>query len=62
MKINMEKLNQSEKLNIPNTENYKHPKGFFGFFEPKDGYNKLVGYGPCDENFKLTWIHKEYII
>ena len=61
MKINMEKLNQTVKQNIPNTENSKHPEGFFGFFEPKDGYNKLVAYGPYAENFQLVWVHRDYL-
>lgn len=61
MKINMEKLNQTLKQEIPNTENSKNPNGFFGFFEPKDGYNKLVAYGPNTDNFRLSWVHRDYI-
>jgi len=62
MKINMEKLNQLEKaVPIPNTEKSKYPQGFFGFFEPRNGYNKLVAYGPNDEDLKFTWIHREYV-
>lgn len=53
MKINMEKLNQTVKKEIPN--------GFFGYFEERDGYNKLVAYGtPIKDELKFSWIHKEY--
>lgn len=63
MKINMEKLNQlGQETLIPNTENSKYPEGFIGFFEPRDGYNKLVAYGPKSKDFKLSWIHKEYVL
>lgn len=62
MKIDMEKLNLLERKNIPGTENSSHPEGFFGFFEAREDYNKLVGYGPNQDQFKLTWIHKDYII
>jgi hypothetical protein len=61
MKINYEKLNSIPKMSIPNTKNSKHPEGFFGFFEPKDGYNKLVAYGPHAENFQLVWVHRDYL-
>lgn len=61
MKINYEKLNSIPKMAIPNTENSKHSEGFFGFFEPKDGYNKLVAYGPYAENFQLVWVHRDYL-
>lgn len=62
MKINNEKLNSLEKKSIPNTVSSKNPDGFIGFFEPRVGYNKLVAYGPSSQNFKPTWIHKEYTI
>ena len=62
MKINLNKLNSLEQKSIPNTENSSHPEGFFGFFEPKEGYNKLVAYGPIDKDFKLSWVHKEYVL
>ena len=52
MKINMEKLNQTVKKEIPN--------GFFGYFEEKEGYNKLVAFGPYDTQSRFTWVHKEY--
>ena len=61
MKVDLNKLNSLEKVAIPNTENSKHPAGFFGFFEAKQGYNKLVAYGPEDKVLQLTWIHKEYL-
>lgn len=62
MRINNEKLNALEKKSIPNTESSKNPEGFVGFFEARNGYNKLVAYGPTAKDFKPTWIHKEYII
>jgi hypothetical protein len=61
MKVDLNKLNSLEKVAIPNTENSKYPAGFFGFFEAKQGYNKLVAYGPLDKDIKLSWIHKEYL-
>ena len=60
MKINMEKLNQATKTAIPNTENIKNPEGFFGYFEQREGYNKLVAYGPYDRESKFSWVHREY--
>lgn len=62
MKINMEMLNNTIKKEIPGTENSKNPTGFFGFFEPREGYNKLVAYGSNNKQSKLSWIHKDYII
>lgn len=61
MKINMEKLNKAVRKEIPGTENSKNPKGFFGLFEPQDGYNKLVAYGSCNGS-EFLWIHKEYLL
>jgi hypothetical protein len=61
MKINMEKLSQQAiKAEIPNTENARNPNGFFGYFEEREGYNKLVAYGPYDTESKFSWVHKEY--
>jgi hypothetical protein len=62
MKIDYNKLNSIPKMQIPNTVSEKHPEGFFGFFEPREGYNKLVAYGPYAEDFRLTWVHKDYIL
>ena len=59
--VNREELNKLTKILIPNSQNSKYPQGFFGFFEAKQGYNKLVGYGPEDKTLQLTWIHKEYL-
>jgi len=61
MKIDMEKLNQAVKRPIPNTENSKNPNGFFGYFEQRQGYNKLVAYGPYDTESRFAWIHREYL-
>lgn len=60
MKTNLEKLKRTLKKNIPNTENIKYPKGFFGYFEELEGYNKLVAYGPRSNELNFSWIHKEY--
>lgn len=61
MKINIEKLNnETIKLTIPNTENIKYPQGFWGYFEVKEGYNKLVAFGPYSKESKFSWVHKEY--
>jgi len=61
MKINMEKLSQQAiKVEIPNTENANNPNGFFGYFEEREGYNKLVAYGPYSIESKFSWVHKEY--
>jgi hypothetical protein len=60
MKINMEKLSQTVKMEIPNTENIKNPNGFFGYFEQHEGYNKLVAYGSCNDEPSLAWVHKAY--
>lgn len=57
-------FNKLEKLNrqlIPGTETKKRISGYFGYFETKQGYNKLVAYGPQDDTLQLTWIHKEYL-
>jgi hypothetical protein len=59
--VNREELNKLAKISIPNSQNSKYPQGFFGFFESKQGYNKLVAYGPEDKTLQLTWIHKEYL-
>ena len=60
----MQKLNQvaHKQIPIPNTENPKNPKGFFGYFEECEGYNKLVAFGSYNDVLKLTWIHKEYLL
>jgi len=53
MKINMEKLELAIKKEIPN--------GFFGYFEPREDYNKLVAYGKVNgQDQTFTWVHKEY--
>ena len=57
-------FNKLEKLNrqlIPGTETKKRISGYFGYFEAKQGYNKLVAYGPQEDTLQLTWIHKEYL-
>lgn len=62
MKINMEKLSQTFYHEIPNTENLKNPKGFFGYFEAKEGYNKLIAFGSNNDQLQLTWVHKDYVL
>lgn len=60
MKVDYDKLNSIPKMPVPNTANKQNPEGFFGFFEPKEGYNKLVAYGPYAESFQLVWVHRDY--
>ena len=57
----MEKLSQTVKKEIPETQNSRNPNGFFGYFEERKGYNKLVAYGPYDVESKFSWVHREYI-
>ena len=56
----MEKLTLATKREIPGTANSQNPNGFFGYFEEREGYNKLVAYGPYDKESKFTWVHREY--
>jgi len=38
-----------------------HDKGYVGFFEPKDNFNKLVAYAKeGDDGMKFLWIHRDY--
>jgi hypothetical protein len=59
--VDFDKLEKLNRQLIPGTETKKRLSGFFGYFEPKEGYNKLVAYGPEDKALQLTWIHKEYL-
>ena len=59
--VDLEKLQKLTRQPVPGTETNKRPSGFFGYFEAREGYNKLVAYGPQDETLQLTWIHKEYL-
>jgi hypothetical protein len=60
MRINVDKLNETVKKEIPNTENISNPDGFFGYFEEREGYNKLVAFCSRNDQSKFTWIHKAY--
>ena len=59
--VDFDKLQQLNRQLIPGTETKKRLSGYFGYFEAKQGYNKLVAYGPQDDTLQLTWIHKEYL-
>lgn len=59
--IDIDKLEKLNKVLVPNTVTKNHILGYFGYFEPKQGYNKLVAYGPEDKNFQLSWVSKEYL-
>ena len=40
---------------------FPHDKGYVGFFEPKDNFNKLVAYAKeGDDGMKFLWIHRDY--
>lgn len=59
--VDFDKLQQLNRQLIPGTETKKRLSGYFGYFEAKQGYNKLVAYGPQEDTLQLTWIHKEYL-
>lgn len=59
--VDFDKLQKLNRQLIPGTETKKRLSGYFGYFEAKQGYNKLVAYGPQEDTLQLTWIHKEYL-
>lgn len=59
--VDFDKLEKLSRQLIPGTETKKRISGYFGYFEPREGYNKLVAYGPQEDTLQLTWIHKEYL-
>ena len=59
--VDLEKLQKLTRQSVPGTETNKRLSGYFGYFEAREGYNKLVAYGPQDETLQLSWIHKEYL-
>ena len=59
--VDLDKLENLTRVTIPGTETNKRLSGYFGYFESKQGYNKLVAYGPEEKAFQLSWIHKEYL-
>lgn len=59
--VDFDKLEKLNRQLIPGTETKKRLSGYFGYFETKQGYNKLVAYGPQEDTLQLTWIHKEYL-
>lgn len=66
--VDFDKLYQLDRQLIPGTETTKRLSGYFGYFEPREGYNKLVAYGPFiiganvnEGTLQITWIHKEYL-
>jgi hypothetical protein len=59
--VDLEKLQKLTRQSVPGTETNKRLSGYFAYFEPREGYNKLIAYGPEHEVLQLTWIHKEYL-
>ena len=59
--VNFDKLENLDRKTIPGTSTKKRLSGYFGYFEAKQGYNKLVAYGPQEDTLQLAWIHKEYL-
>ena len=59
--VDLEKLQKLTQQPVPGTETNKRLSGYFGYFEAREGYNKLVAYGPQDDTLQLSWIHKEYL-
>jgi hypothetical protein len=59
--VDLEKLQKLTQQPVPGTETNKRLSGYFGYFEAREGYNKLVAYGPQDNTLQLSWIHKEYL-
>jgi hypothetical protein len=59
--VNFEKLDKLTRVNIPGTETNQRLSGYFGYFESREGYNKLIAYGPEEKAFQLSWIHNEYL-
>jgi hypothetical protein len=59
--VDLEKLQKLTQQSVPGTETNKRLSGYFGYFEAREGYNKLVAYGPQDNTLQLSWIHKEYL-
>jgi hypothetical protein len=59
--VDLDKLQKLTRQSVPATQTNKKLSGYFGYFELKEGYNKLVAYGPEDNDFQISWIHKEYL-
>ena len=59
--VNFDKLENLDRKTIPGTSTKKRLSGYFGYFETRDGYNKLVAYGPEEKSLQFTWIHNEYL-
>ena len=59
--VDLDKLQKVTRQSVPGTQTNKRLSGYFGYFESREGYNKLVAYGPQDETLQLSWIHKEYL-
>jgi hypothetical protein len=59
--VDLEKLQKLTRQSVPGTETNKRLSGYFGYFEAREGYNKLVAYGPQDDTLQFSWIHKEYL-
>ena len=59
--VDLDKLQKVTRQSVPGTETKKRISGYFGYFEAREGYNKLVAYGPQDDTLQFSWIHKEYL-
>jgi hypothetical protein len=59
--VDFDKLEKLNRQLIPGTETKKRLSGYFGYFEVREGYNKLVAYGPEQQDFQISWIHNEYL-
>ena len=59
--VDFDKLEKLTRVTIPGTETKNRLFGYFGYLEPREGYNKLVAYGPQGDALQLSWIHKEYL-
>jgi hypothetical protein len=59
--VDLDKLQKLTRQSVPGTQTNKRLSGYFGYFEAREGYNKLVAYGPQDDTLQFSWIHKEYL-
>lgn len=59
--VDFDKLEKLNRQSIPGTQTKKRISGYFGYFETREGYNKLVAYGHEEKALQLTWIHNEYL-
>ena len=60
-RVDFEKLDKLPRVTIPGTQTNRRLSGYFGYFESRDGYNKLIAYGPEEKALQISWIHSEYL-